>query len=346
MVLSPPPCRSHDSTHPPTPFRLWSERQTQSPRTPALDEPYTVSAAIGALSACGEIAEADRIYVDAIRRRILPDPVKGRTWVAAAAAAAGAASGTAAAAAALGSSAPASQSPTVSGAAARADGGRRTIGEEAAGAAVGGGAGRRGTTKQGQGEVPRRGSGAAYRDSEGGSSGGGAGGGGGVASPYSSSASERRPRETDGGWPETAAAAGVGGAASAAAATEGGLGRTRGSSGREEAALLLWVDLRKAPVAVIPSAVRRVLKAIKSVGDVSDGLVVQWVGARGAGDEEGADHGGGSGGGSNGGRFGRDARSRGKAASAGRRGAVLEAFRRVTPALAVTEPSNSRGQVR
>ncbi|CAM9535650.1 unnamed protein product, partial [Ectocarpus fasciculatus] len=45
----------------------------KSPGTLALEEPYMVSAAIGALSACGETSEADRIYADAIRRRILPD---------------------------------------------------------------------------------------------------------------------------------------------------------------------------------------------------------------------------------------------------------------------------------
>ncbi|CAN0548069.1 unnamed protein product, partial [Ectocarpus sp. 12 AP-2014] len=48
----------------------------------------------------------------------------------------------------------------------------------------------------------------------------------------------------------------------------------------------LWVDLRKAPVAVIPSAVRRVVKAVEAVGGVTDGLVVQWAGARGASEAE------------------------------------------------------------
>lgn len=109
--------------------------------------------------------------------------------------------------------------------------------------------------------------------------------------------------------------------------------------------VLLWVDLRRAPVAVIPSAVRRVLKATEAVGKVSEGLVVQWAGgARGAGGEDAEDdrdHGGGGRGRGWGGRGGR-----GKVASAGRRGTVLEAFARVEPALEVTEPSNSRGQVR
>lgn len=59
-------------------------------RTRALDEPATLSAAVGALSACNETAEADRLYANAIRRGILLDPAAGGTWSVAAARAAAA----------------------------------------------------------------------------------------------------------------------------------------------------------------------------------------------------------------------------------------------------------------
>eukprot|EP00903_Cladosiphon_okamuranus_P008706 g8340.t1 len=289
----------------------------KSPGTPALDEPYTVSAAIGALSACGETSEADRIYLDAIQRKILPDPATGRTWATAAAAIAGTAADAAAAADGGVSSAAASALPPSSGVA----GGERQTRKGAAGG-VGDRSGR-GVAKA----VPQRARRTSYRDSSSGP-GGGAGVGGVKLASSASQQQQQQLRDNNG--------SSRGDATAGAGAGRRARGETRG---REEDALLLWVDLRKAPVAVIPSAVRRVVKAVEAVGDASDGLVVQWVGARGAWEEEGADNGGGGG-------VGRIQRARAKPATAGRRGTVLEAFGRVKPALAVTEPPTSRGQVR
>ena len=274
-----------------------------------------MSAAIGALSACGETAEADRIYLDAIQRKILPDPATGRTWATAAAAVAGTAA--AAAAGSAGGGASPLPSSEVGGSERQTRGAAGAAGDRSDG---------------GMAEaVPQRGGGTTtYRDR--GSGRGGVAGVGGVE--LSSAASQQLQDIGNGG-------AGVG----AEGSEGGGRGRGRGRGatrgrGREKDALLLWVDLRRAPVAVIPSAVRRVVKAVEAVGDASDGLVVQWVGARGEGEEEGADNGGGDSG------VGRVQRPRGKPATAGRRGTVLEAFGRVKPALAVTEPPTSRGQVR
>lgn len=284
-----------------------------------------MSAAIGALSACDETFEADRIYLDAIQRKILPDPATGRTWTTAAAAIAGTAVGAAAGGGGGGgrvSSAATSALPPSSGMAGREPQTRE-------GAA--GGAGDR--SGGGLAEaVPQRAGRTSYRDTS--SSGRGVGAGvGGIKLP--SSASQQQLRDySDNGRDDATAMSAMAGARAEGRAR----GETRGREGED--ALLLWVDLRKAPVAVIPSAVRRVVKAVEAVGHASDGLVVQWVGARGAG-EEGADNGGGGGGG-----IGRVQRTRGKPATAGRRGTVLEAFGRVKPALAVTEPPTSRGQVR
>ncbi|CAM9219017.1 unnamed protein product, partial [Scytosiphon promiscuus] len=204
----------------------------KTPGSLALDEPYTVSAAIGALSGCGETAEADRIYLDAIKRRILPDPAAGRTW---ATAAAYASSTTVAPASASGLVGPSS----VSGMTAEGGAGR----EGTAGGRLAGGRQSRGQRDP----VPReRGSGTAYRESSSGRGG-------------------RRGGSSVGAWD-----------------TQAGGVRAQ----QPPPPLLLWVDLRRAPVAVIPSAVRRVVKAAEAVGEVSEGLVVQWAGgARGAGEE-------------------------------------------------------------
>lgn len=116
---------------------------------------------------------------------------------------------------------------------------------------------------------------------------------------------------------------------------------------------VLWVNVRRAPVEVIPAVVRRVTLALKAVGHVSDGLIVEWAGGLEA---DGANDSGsiaGSGGtwGEGGGRGssssveggGRSPRS---AARAGRREMLLQAFAGVEPAIEVVEPSRCRGQVR
>lgn len=202
--------------------------------------------------------EADRLYADAIRQGILPDPAGGRTW-------------TIAASRALRT--PVSPSTTVTtdgrGATSRSRAARGDVSELAGG--YGGkirGVGREDPGSEGDG-------------------------GDGVS-------------RGDGGY---------------------------GAGGGSRDAHLLWVDLRRAPVDVIPAAMRRVVQVLKAVSDGGDGLVVEWGGRRGSAGEE---------------ESGRGARRvRGlNSARAGRREAIIEAFGLVEPALEVAEPSSSRGQVR
>ena len=283
-------------------------------RTAALDEPSTVAAAVGALSACNETVEADRIYADAIERSILPDPVEGKTWTTAAlqsSTAAGSASATA-----------------VAVAAADDDGGADGLKEK--GAKVGGRAGARvgvGAASVGRTSASAE---AAWWDGDVEVEAGEEAGAGGARADGRGERAQREPGGRERGRGEGMSEGGA-----------GGMGR---KVGRAEGGELLWVDLRRTPVTVVPAAVRRVVRAMKAVGSVSDGLVVEWGGARGgAGGEEGSIGAGvGGGGGGGGGGWG----GLRKPGHAGRRGTVLEAFGRIEPALQVTEPSDSRGQVR
>lgn len=233
---------------------------------PALDEPSTMSAAVGALLACNETAEADRIYADAIRRGVLSNPVKGRTWTAAALRAR---SATATATVV---------SPSESGA--------MPLEEDRSGSLSG------------------------------------------EATP-----SNIRDRERfDGGL----GGRGKSGSRSRREAWSSAKDGLFTGAGGDEEDLLLWVDLRRSPVSVMPSAVRRIVQAMKNVGGFSEGLVVQWGGVQRSGDGEGDTAEGG----------GRVRNNGGNAGRAGRRETVLAAFGCIKPPIKVTETSNKRGQVR
>lgn len=104
----------------------------------------------------------------------------------------------------------------------------------------------------------------------------------------------------------------------------------------EQGKLLLWVDVRRAPVEIVSAVVRRVIEALNSVGSVSDGLVIEWGGGRWTKDDDGSSIRWAARGGGPSGR---------SASRLGRRGQILAAFALVEPALEVTEPRRRRGQV-
>ena len=212
---------------------------------------------MGALSACNETVEADRLYVDAIRRGIFPDPAEGKTW-------------TAAASRARSATAAIPRSPPLPVS----------------------------RVEVARGSLPDK---TTARDSMG-----------------KHLASEGLGDRDAGGSVES----------------------TRvGAGGDGRGGLSLWVDLRKVPIAVVPSAVRRVVQAMKNVGGFIDGLVVQWGGARRVGEREGEGEGTEDGG-------GRSRNGGGNVGHTGRRMSVLAAFGCIEPPLKLTEPPNKRGQVR
>lgn len=235
---------------------------SQDWRVLALDEPSTMSAAVGALLACNETAEADRIYVDAIRRGVFPDPVEGRPWTAAALRAR---SATAIATVV---------SPSQWGSMPLGDGGSGPMCDE--------------------------------------------------TDPLNTRNRER----SDGGLD--------GSGKSRREAWSSAKDELLKGTGGDEENPLLWVDLRRSPVSVVPSAVRRIVQAMKNVGGFSEGLVIQWGGAQKSGDGEGDTAEGG----------GRARNGGGNAGHAGRRETVLAAFGCIKPPIKVTEPFNKRGQVR
>lgn len=246
-------------------------------RKQALEEPGTLSAAVGALYSCNETVEADRIYVEAIRRKVLPDPASGATWAAAAARTAAA---------------------NVRG----VPGARTTPTPEESGYI---------NTALSQTSDCSQSRGRREQTED-------------IRGQQDSRAGSRRSQERQRGGRrverETAAEAGRGNTA------------------------VLWVDVRRAPVEVIPAVVTRVVQALKEVGAASDGLVVEWGGGRliEGKDDSGAGIGRGAGT-SSAERGGRSPRS---AARAGRRQTLIELFAAVEPAIEVIESSTSRGQVR
>lgn len=221
-----------------------------------------MSAAVGALLTCNETAEADRIYADAIRRGVFPDPVEGRPWTAAALRAR---SATAIATV---------DSPSQSGA------------------------------------IPL------------------GGGGSGPMCDETTPSNSRDRERSDGGLD--------GRGKSRREAWSSAKDELFKGTGGDEEDPLLWVDLRRSPVSVVPSAIRRIVQAIKNVGGFSEGLVIQWGGVQRSGDGEGDPAEGG----------GRARNDGGSAGHAGRRETVLAAFGCIKPPIKVTEPSNKRGQVR
>lgn len=315
-------------------------------RIAALDEPTTVSAAVGALSACNEIVEADRTYADAIRRQILPDPADGKSWTAAS---------SRAAAAVTANPAVGVIPPLIihgSGIREGFGGGNGAGKGEYSGAASG--------TAPNLPEAESR-----YRDRGSGNvESGGDHGVNRVSTDSPASSQQRRESsshrsdsrgsiggnsssDSDGGVASTRWDTGAEGGGQAVVPAGEGVTKPTDtkSEGRRATARgdPLWVDLRRTPVELIPTAMRRVVQALKAVGSVSDGLVVQWGGARDDSGEDGNDSEGAATNG--GGAFG--ARRGGSDATrVGRRGAVIDAFSRVEPALMTTEPPKNRGQVR
>lgn len=256
-----------------------------------MEEPGTLSAAVGALYKCNETTEADRIYGDGIRRGILPNPASGPTWTAAAARAATA-----------GASGVAAAMSNEDGRGWRGEG-QSKFSLSSTGK-VGGRSGSNSTgNEEGLGDLGERKGGESPR-----------------------SLAEEEGKEE----------------------AAGGVGLLEGCEAGNPA--VLWVDVRRAPVEVIPAVVRRVALALEAAGGVSDGLVVEWAGGLEAdGDSDKGSIGGVGGGGSEergGSRAELGGRSPRSAARAGRREMLLEAFAGVEPAIEVVEPSRCRGQVR
>lgn len=190
-------------------------------QTRALDDPATLSAAVGALSSCNRTSEADAIYSYAIQRRILPDPVTGGTWAAARA---------------------------------RASAARRN------------------------------------------------------------QHVTRQAREGAFVWS----------------------GEARGPGTEKDK--LLWVDVRRVPVELVPAAIRRVLGATRSVGSVCEGLVIEWGGGRWA-EQDGGNTASSAEDSERGVPSGRSA------SRAGRRENILTTLAQVEPLIDFKEPRNCRGQV-